>query len=152
MRVGKWVGVLLAVYIAFVVLFEVVYLGMLQPSFEDSGIPMLVLHTTDESGATKSRMLANFQTDNKLYVSAHHWPRGWYRRAITNPDVQVSIDGIKADYRAVPVSGEEFDRVDAAHPLPLPVMFLMGFPPSRQILRLDPQATGSRVPELSIAP
>ena len=43
-----------------------------------------------------------------------------------------------ADYPAVPVKGEEFDRVAAAYPLPFFVRFLMGFPPEREILRLDP--------------
>jgi hypothetical protein len=43
-----------------------------------------------------------------------------------------------ADYIAVVVEGEEFERVAAEHPLPLPILFLMGFPPPRDILRLDP--------------
>jgi hypothetical protein len=43
-----------------------------------------------------------------------------------------------ADYIAVPVDGEEFERVAAEHPVPLRYLFLMGFPPQRDILRLDP--------------
>ncbi len=138
MKVLKWVGVVVAVYAGFVVAFETLYLGWYQPKLESTGIPMLVLTTTDASGVSRARRLARFETDGKLYVSAHHWPRAWYRRAIENPNVRVEIDGAVADYVVVPVEGEEFERVAAEHPLPLPIRFLMGFPPPREILRLDP--------------
>ncbi len=138
MRVFKWVGVLAAVYVGFVVAFETLYLGWYQPELERSGIPMLVITTTDDSGVSRARRLARFETDGKLYVSAHHWPRAWHRRAIENPNVRVEIDGAEADYVAVPVEGQEFERVAAEHPIPLPIRFVMGFPPPREILRLDP--------------
>ena len=138
MKVFKWVGVVVAVYVGFVVAFEALYLGWYQPKLERTGIPMLVIATTDDSGAFRARRLARLETDGKLYVSAHHWPRAWYRRAIENPNVRVEIDGAPADYVAVPVEGGEFERVAAEHPLPLPIRFLMGFPPPREILRLDP--------------
>ncbi len=137
MKVLKWVGVLVAVYVGFVVAFETLFLGLYQPKLERTGIPMLVVTTTDDSGS-RERRLARFETDGKLYVSAHHWPRGWYSRALENPNVRVEIDGAVADYIAVPVDGEEFERVAAEHPLPLRYLFLMGFPPPRDILRLAP--------------
>lgn len=68
--------------------------------------------------------------------------RGWYAQALANPQVRVSIDGIDGDYVAVPVTGDEFDRVAAEFPIPLAARFLMGFPPPRDILRLDPVAAG----------
>jgi hypothetical protein len=141
MKLIKGLGVLIGVYVVFVVVFEAGYLGALQPSFEENGIPMLVLTTTAEDGESRDRMLARFETDDGLYVSAHHWPRGWYRRALDNPNVRVEIDGVVADHIAVPVEGAEFDRVAADYPLPFFVRFLMGFPPERDILRLDPVAT-----------
>ena len=137
MKALKWLGIVAAVYVSFVVVFETGYLGMYQPSFEDSGIPMLVLTTTDDSGKSRDRMLARMETNGKLYVSAHHWPRGWYKRALKNPNVRIKIHDMVSDYIAVPVDGEEFERVATEHPLPLPVRFLMGFPPPREILRLD---------------
>ena len=137
MKALKWLGIVAAVYVSFVVVFETGYLGIYQPSFEDSGIPMLVLTTTDDSGKSRDRMLARMETDGKLYVSAHHWPRGWYKRALKNPNVRIKIHDMVSDYIAVPVDGEEFERVATEHPLPLPVRFLMGFPPPREILRLD---------------
>jgi hypothetical protein len=99
---------------------------------------MLVITTTDESGVARERRLARLETDGRVYVSAHHWPRGWYGRAVENPNVRVEMDGAVADYLAVPVDGEEFEQVATEHPLPLPMRFLMGFPPPRDILRLDP--------------
>ncbi len=133
MKVLKWVGAIVAVYVAFVVAFETLFLGLYQPKLGSTGIPMLVITT-----ANGERRLARLETDGKLYVSAHHWPRGWYSRALENPNVRVEIDGVVADYIAVAVEGEEFERVAAEHPLPLPILFLMGFPPPRDILRLDP--------------
>ncbi len=138
MKALKWIGVAVAVYVGFVVAFETLFLGLYQPKLERTGIPMLVITTTDDSGVSRARRLARFETDGKLYVSAHHWPRAWYSRAIENPNVRVEIDGAVADHIAVPVDGEEFERVAAEHPLRLPIRFVMGFPPPREILRLDP--------------
>ena len=139
MRALKWIGRILGAYVAFVVLFETVLLGALQPDF--AGYPMILLTSTDEMGEAKMRKLAVFKTDEKIYLSAHHWPRGWYQRALSYPDVVAELDGIEARYVAVQVQGEEFERVSQRHPLPLPIMLLMGFPPEREILRLDRRPT-----------
>ena len=138
MKVLKWLVVNFAVYVAFVVAFEMLFLGLYQPELGNTGLPMLVITTTDDSGVSRERRLARFETDGRVYVSAHHWTRGWYSRALENPNVQVEMDGAVADYIAVAVDGEEFERVAAEHPLPLQYLFLMGFPPQRDILRLDP--------------
>jgi hypothetical protein len=138
MEALKWAGVVLVVYAAFVVAFETLYLGWYQPKLARTGIPMLVITTTDDSGVSSPQRVARFQTDGKPYISAHHWTRAWHSRAIENPNVRIEIDGVAASYVAVPVEGEEFERVAAEHPIPLPVRFLMGFPPPREILRLDP--------------
>ncbi len=138
MKVLKWAGGIFAVYVGFVVAFETLFLGLYQPKLERTGIPMLVITTTDDSGVSHERRLARFETDGKLYVSAHHWPRGWHSRALENPNLRVEIEGAAADYTAVRVEEDEFERVAAEHPLPLSALFLMGFPPPRDILRLDP--------------
>ena len=137
MKVLKWIGIVAAVYVAFVALFGTVFLGMFQPSFEGRGIPMLVITTTEGSGEARDRMLARMETDGELYVSAHHWSRGWYQRALENPQVSVEIGGTVSNCTAVPVDGDEFDRVAGDHPLPLAARFLIGFPPPRNLLRLD---------------
>jgi hypothetical protein len=139
-KVLKWTGVtVVGIYVAFVVIFESVYLGYMQPSFEDGGIPMLDIVTKDDSGNLNKRRLARLESsEGRLYVSAHHWTRGWYHELVANPDVGVEIDGVAANYLAVNVVGDEFERVAAEFPLPFVVRFLMGFPPERDIVRLDP--------------
>ena len=150
MKVFKWLGIVAAVYVVLVVLFESVLLGYNQPSFEDEGgcsglgqgcgIPMILITTIDDKGQSSDRMLARFvSTDGKIYVSAHHWTRGWFKEAIKNPNVKGEIQGEVKDYVAVPVEGDEFKMVALGFPLPLPAKFMMGFPPKRQILRLDPR-------------
>jgi hypothetical protein len=143
----KWIGGIVGLYVVLVVIFESVYLGYLQPSFEGGGIPMLDIVTTDDAGQPNKRRLARFQSSSgSTYVSAHHWTRGWYHELVARPEVRVEIDGKSADYVAVVVTGDEFDRIAAEFPLRLPVRFLMGFPPERDIARLDPASTAAASP------
>jgi hypothetical protein len=140
-RTLKWVAGIVGIYIVFVVLFETVFLGYLQPSFEreGGGVPMLDIVTTDEAGNPNKRRLARFRSSaGPLYVSAHHWTRGWYHELVANPNVRIEVDGDTADYVAVIVAGDEFGRIATEFPLPFVVRFLMGFPPERNIVRLDP--------------
>ncbi len=143
MRALKWLGIVFACYVVFVLLFEVVFLRMMQPSLESTGIPMLVITSMDEDGNELSLRVARLEIDGTLYVSAHHWTQGWYHRAVKYPNVKVEIDGVVADYLAVPVDGEEYEMVVTRVPIPLSARFMMGFPPMRNILRLDPVATSS---------
>ena len=147
MRVFKWLGVLGWMYIVLGVWVETGVLGYNQPSCEDEGgcsdcgqdcgRPMIVITTTEDKGQSSDRMLARFNsTDGKIYVSAHHWPRSWYKEAIKNPNVKGEIDGEVKDYVAVPVEGDEFEMVARGFPLRLPVKIMMGFPPKRQICLL----------------
>jgi hypothetical protein len=71
-------------------------------------------------------------------VAANHWPRAWYERALANPEVQVTAEGVKTDYRAVPVEGAEHERVEAANRHGVAFRILTGFPP-RYFVRLDPR-------------
>ena len=113
MRALKWIGVVLGAYVGLVLAFEGLYLGWYQPKLENMPVPMLVITTTDDSGESRTRRLARLDADGSIYVSAHHWPRAWYRRAVHNPEVRVEIDGVESDFVAVPVTGEEFERVAA---------------------------------------
>ncbi|HTO06820.1 MAG TPA: nitroreductase/quinone reductase family protein [Myxococcota bacterium] len=132
MRALKIVLALAVSYVALVVGFESL-LGWVQPA---SGAT-IVITTVDPDGRTHERVVARLDSDGKLYVAANHWPRSWYRRALENPAVQVASGGEHHGYRAVPVSGEEAERVDSQHPRPLLFKFVTGFPP-RLIMRLDP--------------
>ncbi|MAW64302.1 MAG: hypothetical protein CL473_10030 [Acidobacteria bacterium] len=133
MKAAKTLLIVLLVYVGVVVAFESL-LGYFQPA----GMGTMVVTTTDAGGAVFERVVARLESDGQLYVAKNHWPRAWYDRALGNPRVQVTIDGIQGAYSAVPVSGAEFDRVNADHALGVVFRVLTGFP-TRHILRLDPR-------------
>jgi hypothetical protein len=134
MKALKIAAIVVVVYVGIVAAFESL-IGVLQPSAGST----LVITTFDEAKAPHDRVVSRLDsTEGTLYVAANHWPRAWYSRALENPEVQVTLDGEKRDYRAVPVTGPEHDRVDGEHPLPAVFRILTGFPP-RYFLRLDPR-------------
>ena len=133
MRAMKIAVIAILVYMGVVTLFET-SIGFLQPMAGST----LVITTTDKAGVTHDRVVSKLESDGKLYVAANHWPRAWYRRALENPDVQITMDGTKGNYRAVPVSGDEHARVESSNRLPFFFRVLTGFPP-RLFMRLDPQ-------------
>ena len=133
MRLGRVVAIVVLLYAGLVVAFES-WLGSSQPA----GQGTLVITTIEADGTAHDRVVANYETDGQLYVSANHWPRAWYRRALDNPEVRVMIDGATGDYRAILVSGEEHEWVEAAHPHSATFRILTGFPP-RRVVRLDPR-------------
>jgi hypothetical protein len=132
MKALKIVAIVALVYVGVVVAFESL-LGYVQPTSEAT----LVITTFDEDGA-HDRVVSRLESDGRLYVAANHWPRAWYTRALENPDVQVTWEGQKSDYRAVPVNDAEHERVDGEHSLPAVFRILTGFPP-RYFVRLDPR-------------
>jgi hypothetical protein len=134
-KAAKAIAILFVVYVGIVVVFESM-IGFFQPANEGT----LVITTTDASGASNDRVLARLESGGKLYVAANHWPRAWYRQALENPEVEVALDleGVeKKVYRAVPVNGDEHERVEAEHRAPIGFRILTGFPP-RYLVRLDP--------------
>jgi hypothetical protein len=120
-------------YAGIVVAFESL-IGYLQPRSGD----VLVITTYDAAGTARDRVVSRLEAGGRLYVAANHWPRAWYRRALANPNVQVTIDGQSNRARAVPVTGDEHARIDAEHALPLPFRILTGFPP-RYFVRIEPE-------------
>ena len=132
-RGARIIGVVVLLYVGLVAGFESM-LGYFQPAGQTS----LVITTIEADGTAHDRVVAQYETDGQLYVSANHWPRAWYRRALANPDVRATVNGATRDYRAVPVTGDEHDRVEAAHPHGLVFRMLTGFPP-RRVVRLDPR-------------
>jgi hypothetical protein len=133
MKPAKIAVILVLVYVGIVAAFESL-IGVLQPSTGAT----LVITTFAADGTPHDRVVSRLESNGQLYVAANHWPRAWYRRALANPEVQVTIDGNQSDRRAVPVTGEEHDRVDAEHRLGPIFRILTGFPP-RYFLRLDPR-------------
>jgi F420H(2)-dependent quinone reductase len=128
----KVVATVVLVYLGVVVAFESA-IGYFQPTAGST----LVIATIDADGAPHDRVVSRLESDGQLYVAANHWPRAWYNRALENPEVHVRLDGEAGNYRAVPVTGAEHDRVDSEHSLGLVFRILTGFPP-RHFVRLDP--------------
>ncbi len=133
MKALKIVGIVLLVYVGIVVLFESL-LGAFQPQSEST----IVITTTDAQGASQDRVVSPIEDGGALYVSANHWPRSWYDRAIENPEVRVTANGTTTEYVAVPITGATDDRLQREHAHPIFFRILTGFPP-RNFLRLDPR-------------
>jgi len=133
MKAVKIAVIALVIYAAIVAAFEST-IGTLQPTRDST----LVITTFDPDGSAHDRVVSRLESGGHLYVATNHWPRAWYHRALANPDVVATLAGGKGNYRAVPVSGEEHDRVNADHPLGPVMRVLTGFPP-RHFLRLDPR-------------
>ncbi len=133
MKAVKLIGILVLVYVGIIVAFESM-LGIFQPG----GGGTVVITTTDEDGNTNDRVLAGLESDGQLYVAANHWPRAWYNQALENPSVQVTVDGDRGAYLAVPVTDEEHDRVNRDNSTGIVFRILTGFPP-RYFVRLDPR-------------
>ncbi len=133
MKIFKIIGILLLVYVGIVVAFESL-LGYFQPAGEGT----IVITTTDSEGQQNDRVVSRITSNDQLYVAANHWPRAWYYAVLDNPGVQVTMDGTTADYVAVPITGQEYERVNADHPLGPIFKVLTGFPP-RELVRLDPR-------------
>ena len=131
MKAAKRIAIALVIYIGTVVAFESL-LGYVQPA----GQGTLVIITAAEDGTRSGRVVARLDSNDQLYVAANHWPRAWYRRALEQPNVQVTLNGETGDYRAVPVTGAEHDRVNDEHGLGVVFRLLTGFPP-RYFVRLD---------------
>jgi hypothetical protein len=140
MSAVKLLAIVLAAYLGIVVAFEclVVTIGKRQA---DRGLQpdedWLVITTTDAEGS-RDTVVAGVESGGRLYAAANHWPRSWHKRAIENPDVEITRAGEKAAYRAVPVTGEERVAIEKDYSLPLAIRLLTGFPP-RSFLRLDPR-------------
>lgn len=132
MKIIRIVGIVLVAYVGLVVVVESA-LGFLQP---DVGATF-VITTTDADGVSSDRILAQNFSGGRLYASANHWPRAWYHAARANPSVRVTLDGVTRDHVAVPIEGDEHDRVDADLGNPIALKFFFGFAPQRY-LRLDP--------------
>jgi len=132
MQIAQTLALVLVAYLLFVALMETL-IGVIQPDM-DIGVS---LTTTDPAGKASTRKLAGARIDGKLYVSSNHWLRGWYHQALAEPRVRVEVDGVDRPYRAVPIEGEEWERVSELYRMGFVLRFICGFAPSK-FLRLDP--------------
>jgi len=146
MKLLRTAAIIVLVYVGIVAAFESM-IGFFQPRPEST----LVITTFDRDGTAHDRVVSRLESDGHLYVAANHWPRSWYERALENPDVQVALADEKGNYRAVPVTGAEHDRVERENRLPLVFRILTGFPP-RYFLRLDPRGPALAAPPVEDQP
>jgi hypothetical protein len=139
-RALKPLAIALGVYVGVVVAFEslVGFMGKRQAERGVRPDEQWLVITTADAGRRYDTVVAGVELGGQLYVSANHWPRGWYSRAVENPEVEVTSAGETMPYRAVPVAGEERVRIARAYRLPWPIRLLTGFPP-RSFLRLVPR-------------
>ena len=133
MKIIKRLAIALVLYVGLVIAFESM-IGLLQPQSEST----LVIATTSDSGDVDERVLAHLESQGDIYVAANHWPRDWYKQALENPNVLVTIDGETSSYLAVPATETEHERVNAENPHSVWFRFVTGFPP-RYFLRLEPE-------------
>ena len=133
MKVAKPIAILFLAYVGLVVTFESM-IGYFQPGGENT----LIITTTAADGTTNDRVLARLESKGQLYVAANHWPRAWYRQALENPNVQLTLDEVKGAYVAVPATEEEHARVHRENNPGLAFRILTGFPP-RYFVRLEPR-------------
>jgi hypothetical protein len=129
----KILALVFLVYAGIVASFESL-LGYFQPANQST----LVISTTNANGEVNDRVLARLESNAQLYVAANHWPRAWYRQALANPGVQITMDGVTQDYVAISVAGEEHQRVNTENNLGTMFKILTGFPP-RYFIRLEPR-------------
>ena len=132
MKAIKLLGILLAIYVAVVVVFESL-LGYFQPEAPDT----VVITTIDAQANSHDRVLSGLQSGGQFYVAVNHWPRAWYHRLLENPEVRITRDGATKRYRAVPVSGTERAALEEEYAAGLVFRILTGFPP-RHFIRLEP--------------
>ena len=132
MEIARILSIVVLTYVGFVALMEVV-IGSIQPSMEGG----VRLTTVNAEGRKSDRMLFGARMEGKLYVASNHWLRGWYKRALANPNVFVELDGVRGAYRAIPIEGEERERIADAYRMGFVLRIICGFAPSK-FLRLDP--------------
>lgn len=128
----KIVALTLLIYVGFVAIFPGA-IGYFQPEMDGA----IRIVTTDSKGQKSERLLAGYWWNDKLYVGSNFWLRGWYNRALENPEVAVTVEGQRGLYTAISVvSGPEYDHLAAAYEMGLVDSVLCGFASSK-FLRLD---------------
>ncbi len=133
MKAVKIVAIAVVAYVGIIVAFESL-IGYFQPADGST----LVITTFDGDGVPHDRVLSRLESNSQLYVAVNHWTRAWYHRLLEKPEVHVTLDGKKGNYRAVPVTGVEHDRIASENNLGVAIRILTGFPP-RYFVRLDPR-------------
>ena len=102
MKLVRLVAILVAIYVGLGLVADAA-IGWFQPQ----GGNTAVLRTFDASGDAKDTVLGLLDDHGQLWVESGHWFRGWYRRVVANPDVELVRAGQAAPYRATPTDTPE---------------------------------------------
>ncbi|MCZ6459315.1 MAG: nitroreductase/quinone reductase family protein [Gammaproteobacteria bacterium] len=102
MKVVRIVAIVFGVYVVLGMSIDAA-IGYFQPQSEAT----LVLRTYGEAGDSKDTVLSLRDDNGQLWVESGHWFRGWYYRALANPNVEVIRGESVQPYRAVPVNTDE---------------------------------------------
>ena len=102
MRIVRIGAIVLGVYVGLGLLLDGA-IGYFQPQ---SGTTA-VLRTFDESGEPTDTVLGLLDDEGQLWVESGHWFRGWYHRAVANPEIELVREGRTTAYLAVPVDTPE---------------------------------------------
>jgi hypothetical protein len=102
MKIIRIVAIVFGVYVTLGLIIDGA-IGYFQPQSETTA----VLRTFDASGQSKDTVLGLLDDDGQLWVESGHWFRGWYKRVLANPEVELVRDGEGTPYRAVPIDTPE---------------------------------------------
>jgi hypothetical protein len=102
MRIVRIAAIVFGVYVLLGLTLDAL-IGHFQPEYERTA----VLRTFDADGKPKDTVLALLDDGGQLWVESGHWFRGWYHRAVRNPEVELVRDGEVRPYRAVPLDTPE---------------------------------------------
>ena len=108
-RVALRVAVLLAAFVVLALALDG-WVGLAQPELQP-GRAEGVLVTFDESGGRHETRLAVVDHEGDVWVQSGHHFRGWYERALRNPDVELVRGGETHRYRAVPIDTPETEAL-----------------------------------------
>lgn len=101
MRVIRVLAIVLGVYLLLGLTADVL-IGLFQPQNDGT----VMIRTFDDNGAHET-VLSLRDDDGQLWVESGHWFRGWYHRAVANPEVELIRNGSAERYVAVPVNNPE---------------------------------------------
>lgn len=102
MKIVRVVAIAFGIYVALGLVLDAA-IGRFQPQMETTA----VLRTFDASGKPQETVLSLLDDGGQLWVESGHWFRGWYRRVVANPDVELVRAGRTEAYRAVPLDSDE---------------------------------------------
>ena len=102
MKIVRVLAIVLGAYVVLGLSFDAA-IGYIQPRRQGT----VVLRTFDSSGASKDTVLGLREDNGQLWVESGHWFRGWYKRVLANPNVELVRDGRAVPYHAVPDDSPE---------------------------------------------